>query len=234
LEKLYPKFVLISLIVMALGFGISNVSALEPKHCVTVGTENYYARGIHDDFIARDIQVCLSHTTKSIAYELPPLTVPLVLESTDGATMTVVVAPIDDLDNSVIHEIGESIEIVLPQPDVRYQMNVSVAASSDGIIEGLIGGEVIGRILLLDFHDTSSDTLIVALGGLSTEWQFRATHRPDYSLVRFGLITTPTETGEFELADDRWLRISRSEFLVILGDEWLEGGYFAIKTVFPK
>lgn len=219
-----------------LGLGVSNVFAYAPKNCVIVSTRHYYAREVHDDFIVREIEVCLSQSIKSIAYELPPLDVPLVLEATDGATLTVRLSPIEDLSQPFFILEGESVEIDLPESveDMRYQMEVSVANNSDGVIEGFIDGQVVGRILLHDIHSTGADSLMIALGGLSTEWWFEIDSQPENSVVVFALTTPLTQEGDFFLSEAGWIQILRSEPLVILGDEWLEGGYFAIKATFPK
>ncbi len=234
MKQLRMKFVLMLVIALTLILGIPNAMAYEAQNCVSIETHNYYAREVHSDFIVRNIEVCLSHTTKSISYELPPLTVPLVLKATDNATLTVRLSPINNSLQPFFILTGESVEVVLPQSaePVRYQMEVSTLNGSGDVIEGFIDGQVIGRILLRETRSENRNTLIAALGGLSTEWQFMVTSRPPRSLVQFGLITTPSEVGRFNLSEDGWIRMSRT--IEVLGDEWLDGGYFAIKATFPK
>lgn len=236
MKNLRTKFTLIVLLFGILVLGVTNAFAYVPKDCVVITTNNYYAREVHNDFMVREIEVCLSHNTKSIAYELPPLDVPLVLETTDGATLTVRLSPIEDLSQPFFMLEGESVEVFLPESvrHLRYQMQVSVANSSEGVIEGSVDGQVIGRILLRDIHSTGADSLMIALGGLSTEWWFEVASSPPRSVVVFALTTSLTQEGEFFLSEAGWIRIYPSEPLVVLGDDWLEGGYFAIKVTFPR
>lgn len=237
MKQLRMKFAFMTLIFWTLTLGAVNASAYAPKDCVAIETRNYYAREVHNDFIVRDIVVCMSHTDKSISYELPPLDVPLVLQATDGATLTVRLSPINNPEQPFFILVGESVEVLLPETEelVRYQMEITVLNGTGDVIEGFVDGQVVGRIMLHDTQSTNRNTLIAALGGISTEWHFEVASRPDRSSVWFSLITAPDETGDFYLNETGWIRISRlEEPLVILGDEWIDGGYFAIKATFPK
>lgn len=187
--------------------------------------------------MVHEIDLCLSRETKSIEYELPPLNKPLTLETTDGSVMSVVVTTLDQPDDQIISAAGQQVVVELPISEqlVRYRLFVEVPVSANGIMVGKIDGQVVGRILLLDSHTRRSDTLVVALGGLSAEWWFETTSRPANSSVWLGLITSPSETGRFHLSEAGWSRLSlRAYHLVVADEDWLEGGYFAIKASFPR
>lgn len=225
------------LVVLLIGVTLISTLPLQARdsdYCATITTRHYYARGVHNDYLVHDIGLCLSDTAKSITYELPPLSEPLYLRSTDGYQIRVVITEVASPDDVLMSLAGENVMVSLPvaSPATRYQMTVAVSNRSQGIIEGSIGGQVVGRILLLDSHTRFSDSLTVSLGGLSGEWWFESTSRPQNSSLRFALIGEPTTQGNYAIGEAGWSNIPRSSAdnaLVVTDDDWLAGGYFAIR-----
>jgi hypothetical protein len=199
-----------------------------PEDCATVTTRHYYALGTHNDYLVHDIQLCLSQTRKSLSYELPPLSQPLTLESTGGFTLSVKVVELES-GEEVVREYGDNVTFSLPVQDgsIRYQMTVAVSNRSDGVIVGRIGGQEIGRILLIDFHHQSSDTLIIAFGGLSAEWWFAA--QTEDTSVYMALIDQPTSTVS---TDVEWNELPGTEGFRVVQNSYWRGRYLAIKAVF--
>lgn len=209
--------------------------------CATVTSRHYYASGEHDDYLVHDIDICMSHTQKSVRYELPPLTAPLSLTSADQFNLTVTIAELES-GEEVMTIVSHELTFVLPVTDgsVRYTMTVSVSNQSDGIIIGSIDGQEIGKILLIDAHRSQSDTLTVAMGGLSGQWWFSIADMPENSMVSFALTDSPDFDGHFNITGS-WQEIPEStgsenpaDYLVIGQDGWSETGDYAIRVSFPR
>lgn len=227
----------IRLVILLIGVALISALPLQARdndYCATITARHYYARGVHNDYLVHDIGLCLSDTAKSITYELPPLSEPLYLRATDGYQIRVVITEVDSPEDVLMSLAGESVMVSLPETDpaTRYQMTVIVSNNSQGIIEGSIDGQVVGRILLLDSHTRFSDSLVASLGGLSGEWWFETTNRPQNSSLRFALIDEPTPQGNYAVGEAGWNNIPRTSAnnpLVVAGEDWLAGGYFAIR-----
>ncbi|MDH5533451.1 MAG: hypothetical protein OEX81_03435 [Candidatus Pacebacteria bacterium] len=232
--------VLFFTLVMSLLVSLS-VQAHGESNCITVSSRNYYAREIHNDYLVHDIELCLSRVSKSITYELPPLTVPLTLETTDNFYLWVTIKDIETGDE-VLSLRGRDVTFELPVQDgsVRYEMKVSLSNRSEGIIIGSVNGQEVGKIILLDTHYRNTDTLTVAMGGLSAEWWFAITDMPDESLVNFALTSIPDVNGHFDITNS-WQEVPVStgselpeDYLVILDDDWSATGDYAIQVTFTN
>jgi hypothetical protein len=209
--------------------------------CVNITSRHYYARDTHNDYLVHDIEMCLTDNIKSVTYGLPPLAVPLTLENSDGEDMWVTITELESTEEIIVLS-GSEVTIELPVKDgsVRYKMTVVVSNESNGIIAGSIEGQEIGKILLIDEQsDMGFDTLQVSLGGISGEWWFELTERPDNGVwFLFSTINEPDSEGEFEI--NGWNLIptipSEDELAVthspLVIEEWLSGGYFVIQATF--
>lgn len=232
--------VLLVLIVIIATQWSSPLLASQPvTNCVVVTTRHYYAREIHNDFMVREIELCLSEIAKSISYELPALPEPLTIESTDGATVSVSVTDLSNPEQVILFMSGQSVTFELPplSEATRYQLKVEVPRDSDGVIIGRFGQQEVGKILLLDSQTRYSQSLTAALGGISGEWWFETRSAPAGATVRLAIITTPTDTGSFTLISDSWLRvrdIRLNQPAVIFGEEWSSDGYFALRATFSR
>jgi hypothetical protein len=206
----------------------------DETNCVTIQTSHYYAREVHNDYLDHEIELCLSNRRKSVRYELPPLTQPLTLSSSDGFNLSVEIEELDG--EEVMRLYGNEVTFSLPTTDgsVRYMMTVEVSNYSDGIITGSIDGEEVGKILLYDIHRLHSDSIVMALGGLSAEWWFAVSDQPEDSRVSMAVISQPDIYGDFDESASGWNRLPEltSDSLVIMGEDWLEGGYFALMATF--
>lgn len=210
-------------------------------NCATVTSRHYYASGVNNDYLVHDIDICMSQTRKSVRYELPPLTAPLTLTSTDQFNLTVTIAELES-GEEVMTMFSHEITFSLPVTDgsVRYMMTVSVSTRSNGIIIGRYQGQEVGKILLLDTHSSQSDTLTVAMGGLSGKWWFSIADMPESSTASFALTDSPDADGHFDITGS-WQEIPEStgsenpaDYLVIGQDDWSATGDYAIRVTFPR
>lgn len=230
------------LALLAPTFGLGEVAlAQDEERCVIVAARHYYAREIHDDYLLRQFELCLSSETKSVSYEVPALPEPLTLIAQDGVTISVAVEELSRPGEVFLAVEGQQVTFELPEQGTtenpsRYQLTVEVRTGSSGIIEGRFGDHVIGQILILENHRRYYDSLVIALGGHSGEWWFETTDRPvPGSLVFVAVIPEPTH-GQIgvEWEDWRWIYdADRDHPTIILGNEWLPGGYMAIEATFP-
>jgi hypothetical protein len=226
------------LIVGLLILAVPHVLASTPN-CVTVQTRHYYARGEHDGSVLRDNILCLSQTTKSITYEVNSLPQPLTLQSSGGAVMTVYAIDLSQPDTRLFTLTGNVVTFELPQtqPDVqnRYQLTVEMSRGFKGVVIGKFGQTEVGKILLLETPSAYRRILTVALGNLSGELWFETTAIPSNTWVYVSPITVPAPDGSFMTNGWKWVKpLGAKNPAIIFGNEWAEGGYYAIRASFPR
>lgn len=215
-----------TLCLVLLAGALPSIAAGTAGQCVTLVMRHYYAREVHDDYLLRQMEVCLSSTSRSLQYELPPLSVPLTLEAAEGLT-----AVVTELESGVevFRASGTSVTFQLPPTDLRYQLRVSVAAGADGVVVGYIDGVEVGRVLLLQHRQARQEVVTIALGGLSGEWWFQTTQPAHVSLTTISVPVTRINASRWRPVYS--LRADRPT--VILSDGWQAGGYLALRVRFP-